>query len=442
MLREARSDVVPVLDPPTALAFATLFAVVVALAWRRPLAGPLALLLAIPFDAPHWIGATTLTTPKVVLVAALAATIARRLDVTVLATRPARLLLAASLALVAATLLSALGADDRGEVLRQTLKAVEYAAAFLVAAIAYDHDRDEGAVRVTLAALTLLVSLAAVWQLAVGTIASVAQAATLLLPRLAGPLEGPNQLAGYLGVTLALPLASIARGRAMPLERVAVAGGTAVLLLTLSRAGILAAVAAAGVVIVLGSAAGARGRGTRRIAVATLAGGLLLGVGCLGAVAVSKGGAAAAMSAMSARLSEGEPAHTGGVGHRSELWRAAWTLWLRHPVLGVGAGNFEEELGSVGLAGVRTHANSLYLQSLVEGGLPLLAATLFTVWASIVPLSARARRTSPLVLAAAAGSLALALHQFVDLMTFYPKVGETWWVVLGLGAAAAEVGRK
>jgi O-antigen ligase len=76
----------------------------------------------------------------------------------------------------------------------------------------------------------------------------------------------------------------------------------------------------------------------------------------------------------------------------------------------------------------------LYLQSLVEGGIPLLVSTLWLTYVSIATF-ARDRLRSPFVVAAFAASIALGLHQLVDLLVFYPKVGGWWWIVLGLGAA-------
>jgi O-antigen ligase len=129
-----------------------------------------------------------------------------------------------------------------------------------------------------------------------------------------------------------------------------------------------------------------------------------------------------------------ESNYAGGVGTRPELWRAAIALWKRYPLFGVGAGNFELDLAQAGVYGVRTHANSLYLQALAEGGIPLIVATLWLVYVSIDTF-VRERLESPFVAAALAGSIALALHQGVDLLTFYPKVGGEWWIVMALGAA-------
>jgi hypothetical protein len=41
-----------------------------------------------------------------------------------------------------------------------------------------------------------------------------------------------------------------------------------------------------------------------------------------------------------------------------------------------------------------------------------------------------------MTVAAFAASIALAFHQIFDLLIFYPKVGEWWWLTLALGAAA------
>jgi hypothetical protein len=32
--------------------------------------------------------------------------------------------------------------------------------------------------------------------------------------------------------------------------------------------------------------------------------------------------------------------------------------------------------------------------------------------------------------------MGLALHQIVDLLIFYPKIGGMWWILLALGACA------
>ena len=124
----------------------------------------------------------------------------------------------------------------------------------------------------------------------------------------------------------------------------------------------------------------------------------------------------------------------GTVGGRWELWRAAWRLWRQHPLLGIGAGNFELELGRAGLPGVRTHANSLFLQSLVEGGVPLLCAWLYTFGAAIVSF-ARGPFRQPLVAGALGAAIGLGLHHTVDFMIFFPKFGLMFWAAMALGAA-------
>jgi O-antigen ligase len=116
-------------------------------------------------------------------------------------------------------------------------------------------------------------------------------------------------------------------------------------------------------------------------------------------------------------------------------------MFRAHPLFGVGAGNFELDLPDYGVYGVRTHANSWYLQSLAEGGIVLFAATLGMVAASIGafvrrPLRQSLRAQTPWVVAALAASIALALHQIVDDFVFYPKVGAPWFMLLGIAAAS------
>jgi O-antigen ligase len=148
--------------------------------------------------------------------------------------------------------------------------------------------------------------------------------------------------------------------------------------------------------------------------------------------------ASAAGSALAEHmLSASESDQPGGVGRRSDLWRAALLMWQAHPWLGIGAGNFEYAVGAI-VPGVRTHANNAYLQALAEGGIPLAAAT---AGALIVPLAlfGRAARKAPLILGAFAGCTAFALHQFADDLLFFPKVGSLYWLIVGL--AAGEIAR-
>ena len=126
-----------------------------------------------------------------------------------------------------------------------------------------------------------------------------------------------------------------------------------------------------------------------------------------------------------------------GLAPRAELWRAAIAMWKTDPGLGVGAGNYELLTPTVGLIGVRTHANNVYLQSLAEGGVLLCAAVIWTIVAAVVLLARSPRRVLGIGIVAA--TVALAVHQCLDDLTFFPKIGGLWWTLLGVGAATLAV---
>lgn len=413
---------------PISLIFYTAFFITIALAtMRRPAYGLCALIAVQPFAYWQYLFNTTITLPKVALLAVLLGLLVYRDAFTPLATGAPRRILIAGILVMLATVLSYAQATYQDPAILESLKALEYVILFCVAVAAFRLDPDRSAMRNTFLVTTAAVSLLALAQEAFG-----APSALLInghvTPRIAGPLEGPNQLAGYFDVALPVVLA-LALDEASPFAYAVLALVACTDILTFSRGGMLGAVAGVAAVLYV------QRRNLRGIAIS-------LGSGIAAGLAVAAGWGIAAHSIGIFRLwNFDESSYAGGVGTRPELWNAAIALWRHHPFLGIGAGNFELEIPQTGLHGVRTHANSLYLQSLVEGGIPLFAATLWLVYTSIATF-VRQRMESPFLVAAFAASIALALHQIVDLLTFYPKVGGEWWIVLGMGAAELAVAAR
>ncbi|MGA7966926.1 MAG: O-antigen ligase family protein, partial [Gammaproteobacteria bacterium] len=120
------------------------------------------------------------------------------------------------------------------------------------------------------------------------------------------------------------------------------------------------------------------------------------------------------------------------VGHRLEMWRAAWALFLQHPGLGGGTGAFhpfgEEALGASAMApivGNFQHAHSDYLTSLGTQGIAGFLAMIIVLASPWLTLrrrgGTRSRRTSwPLAGAVLTGGMAvfgltetMFVHSFV-----------------------------
>jgi O-antigen ligase len=433
----------PVIDPvinhspldATAFAvFAAAFVVIAFATARRPSYGAAALIALVPFGFPHDVGHTTITLDKIALLAAAAGLALGRHDPRALRAPAVRLIAACACAVVVATALSVAGALYREPAIRETLKAAQYLLLFLVVAIAVAADSDDRPIRLAIVGLTIVVGALAIAQEIFGAPSGL-WFDNVPIPRIAGPLEGPNQLAGYLGLLLALVTAyAIRRGRTA-FEFAALAIGSAALVLTISRAGVAAALIGAAVVLAVSK------HGARRGAIVAIASGSL--AGC---IVIALWGYAAAHSLLGLQLldrftSLAANASPGRLGTREQLWHGAIVLWRRHPIFGIGGGNFERELGLAGYPALHTHANSLYLQALAEGGIVLLLATVALVAASIGVFT-RGPFSVPLVAGALGASIGLAVHQIFDLLTFFPKVGEMWWIVLALSAvrvAAAPV---
>jgi O-antigen ligase len=408
------------LDPLAAIFFVAVFVVVALLAARRPVYGLCALVLVIPFAFYRDTLGTTITLPKIVLLGTILGLTTYAGAFAYLRERAAIRFLVAGGAVLAMMALSIAQAGVLPPAIREVLKMLEYLALFATAYTCYRLDPDTRLIQRAIALTVALVSAVALLQEFLGAPSALHFNGTII-PRIAGPIEGPNQLAGYLEISIALLAAFTCT---MPSREIGIALSLAIFadILTFSRAGLVASLLALIVISIL----------YRRAAIALIRP-LVAGI-CMG-------GIVAGFWAMIPhwlgifRIPPYETTnYAGGVGTRSQLWVAALKLWHRHPLFGVGAGNFELDLPQAGLYGIRTHANSLYLQALVEGGIPLFLATLYLLWTSIATFARRAS-TSPFIAGAFAASIALAFHQLFDLLIFYPKVGEWWWLALALGAA-------
>lgn len=418
------------LDPLSALLFVAAFVAGAFVTARRPAYGLAALFLIAPIELSREIFNTTITLPKSLLVGVLLGLSTYAGSAALLRQRPPARVLAALAVLFAITTLTLADAVYRGPVIREALKVVEYAAVFVTAYLCYSLDREDAPLQTAIAIAAIVVALSALAQELLGAPSGLF-IGSAIVPRIAGLLEGPNQLSAYCEIAVAALGAWALVRRTLLLD---VALGLTVFadVLTFSRAGwfALAAVAA-----VLALAGGKRAWPALKPGFAGLVAGAV-GAAGWGIYARTPGVLRASLESSS---------YAGGVGNRDELWHAAWKMWLAHPILGVGAGNFELLLPAYGLFGIRTHANSWYLQALAEGGLLLLAATLLLIAAIVLPFARggvrRLRDGSPWALAGLAATIALALHQTVDYLIFYPKVGGMWWLLVGTAAAALAAAR-
>ncbi|MGH7709084.1 MAG: O-antigen ligase family protein [Vulcanimicrobiaceae bacterium] len=311
----AEARPVPQLDLSSAVLFVCVGLTVGWLTLRRPAWGVAALVVLEPFALYRYVGLTTVTLPKIALAGAIVGLVLRGWPRADDLGPAARALAFAQAAVVAATALSIAVADFRLPAVRETFKAIEFLAFFLVVAILRHRDGDDQPVRDALVAVAALVSLVALTQVVTGS-GSVLLVDGFAIPRIAGPIEGPNQLAGYLGLTLPLTLVLANDERRRIAYDLSALAQAVALVLTESRAGIATTAIAIALILVLRPQFRSRVAGIAAIGYA--AGLALLGTISF-AITQSFGALAHVFFGSTSQL-------PGAVGTRAELWRAAWTL--------------------------------------------------------------------------------------------------------------------
>jgi O-antigen ligase len=79
----------------------------------------------------------------------------------------------------------------------------------------------------------------------------------------------------------------------------------------------------------------------------------------------------------------------------------------------------------------------VYLQAVVEGGLPLLFATLALLLAPLFVMTPFVRRNAALA-ATYAAVCGFVIHGLVDDLWFFPKVATMWCLFIGVAAASVD----
>ena len=417
------------LDPWSAAGFAAIAVASAYLAFRGSpwMLGVLA--FSVPFAAYRDVAHTTLTMEKSIAFGTALGLLLGGAPPWPRSAGTRRIMIASGLVLVAIAV-SSISAQYPLHVAREFFKQAEYVVLLWCAATFVERIPRSSLYFVAgVASASMIVATLAMAQAIVGGAPSGIWVNGHALPRVAGTLEGPNQLAGFTEAVLPVlwvwPLLTAA---VLPARWYATFATSSALMLSQSRAGIVVAALAYAALWRLQRTAAAIAAGPL---VAGALFGLLVVAGWFILVAHAGWSDLWHMFFLDIPGQQG-----GGVGTRAQLWPAAIRLFLQHPVTGAGAGNFELLLPTLGLPGLQTNAGSLPLQTLAEQGLIGFAA-LVAFCAVALRESYMRRDASPLALAACLAFAALLAHQLVDDLFFYPKAAELSFLLLGAGTAAA-----
>lgn len=426
----------PSLDLISAVALLAVVVVVAIAASRMRWAAAGAIVATAPFAWYHHLGSTELTVQKAAFVgAAIGLAVAWRDPAErrgALRAVVGEKSLIALLAFAVLAACSAAWARSNPDALRDALKWFWYAGAFAIGAASMRDARDSSRVAWCAAVAAICVGVVAFAQHLTGAPSSFVAPGGAVIARLTGTLEGPNQFGAYLDTIVPLLLA-VAMNAEMGFW--SVAGGAlllgalcAELLLAYSRGSMWSCVAA--IVAVAAMRLWARG-GVAHVNVRRAALVAALAVAAFAAIAAPAVGEAGwSHEFWTAGLHDASDS----AALRRGLWDCAAQLFERHPVAGVGAGNFadaKDECSPVPAPAEHVDADNWYLETAADlGTIGLVVLGCFIV----VQLLTAARRRAlldPVALGAYAAFVAFVIHGFVDDVMPYPKAALTLFALLG-----------
>ncbi len=290
-------------------------------------------------------------------------------------------LFAALFMLLSALLVAAVGATSLPLAVKETVKWLLLALAFVFTAA---QARSDGAIRAVLAVLFFAgagQALMGLVQFAVGF--GPASFGIGGFMRAHGNFGQPNPFAGYLGTILPIALAMTlvaTPGRFRQVALFAVLCTAVGMALSLSRGAWLGLLLAAGVM------AAVWGPRSRRLVGPTTAVLALVGVlGVLGALPPALADRVTSITQNFGIFDAREARPTSenfAVIERMAHWQAGWGMFLDHPFRGVGPGNYPAVYDRYALPGWREslgHAHNYYLNMAAEAGLPGLIALLLVL---------------------------------------------------------------
>jgi putative inorganic carbon (HCO3(-)) transporter len=386
------------IPPPEVAAGVALSAIVIVSALVEPIVALAALLIVLPVSTLVAVeaGDFSVTAIEPLMVLLVVCWLVRSIAQRDLALGGGRLLAALALVLVA-VIASSLAAERLALAYKEAIKWLELVVVFLFTVACVRTERRQQAVLAALFLAGTAEALYGVFQYATGRGPATFTVGEAL--RAYGNFEQPNPFAGYLATILPLAVAAAAWGLASKRFSFALLAGLAIvacgsgILLSLSRG------AWVGVLLALAAMLASWSASSRRW-LAPSAGALALFV-LLTASNVLPGGWSDRLAAVAENFGIFDVRTTQvtnenfAVVERMAHWQAGWYMFLDHPFLGVGAGNYPAAYDRYSLPGWREHlghAHNYYLNMAAEAGLPGAAALVALMVSTYVVILGGLRR--------------------------------------------------